>query len=672
MIRDRRFLVGLLISLVGMLVLLFHLYWYGDYQLLDKLPGLKGGEKGPGAGGPGHEGHPLPPPDSFDKFSSDIVSIDKTNKIVIFPQSYNQTDLVDEYIQFHDGLPEDKPVVVRYNQESLDKVVFEQEYSPFLMNVFGSDKNIDEDMDKCPEINNRVPIGVSLPYSMEVPLEPLLLNFIKQQPEYYLEITLFFNEDNHLEKLIDEKQTKKHWFRLAGSSVYLKEYGVHFMTSRLLFSPSGVRDKPAFSLLVAHIYDKNWKEIPNVELIVPSNNPDLHQENPNYYKSINYPSVLPIPFFHNSEVTHDRFYGPEDPRIVLVKNPHGHEEPLIVFNQEHRKLEEYTLEGELDLTLKLKRYRSMFIGWPWQFQRGKHIVNVVSPKPEWDSRLYTRIIELKRDNIDRKGAEKNWTPMLSFQDQREFHHDKFIYLVYRWLDLEILKCPLSDIDNPLLSNCEYQYRMSTDAGSVGDFRGGTEMININSLLRDQAHKSPSTKDLLKQIPHDREVWIGFARAHINCVCAKSMYRPNLAIITKTGNDYKISHTSSFLSLNIPMIKWAPDSKGLCDNDGPSVLIPNGISDWVIDDKLNDYLTLTYSVADATVDMVHLKGVLASLFDLGPSSPFVANDISREAGFNNENIDCAIEGSKAFCDVFKSLVDKVEAGENDKEESQPKE
>lgn len=602
-------------------------------------------------------------------WTSDIATFDKNNKIVIFPENYQNLDLDAEYIKFHDASSLDNVIITRFQSNQHDEYqIFKQanQFSLFEMDVFAANINIDNDMSNCSLLNHKVDIEIGKPISMAISLKDLLVDFVSQQPEYYQEITGFFNEDNNLDKLIKENRINDHWFRLAGTSVYLKQYGVHYMVSRILFSPSGARDKPAFSLLIANIYDKNWQHIPNVELIVPSNNPDFNQDKSNTFKSIKYPSVLPIPFYHNSKHTHDRFYGPEDPRIILIQNSNGFEEPLIIFNQEHRKINKYIQENESDVSIKFDRFRSMFIGWPWQFQYGKKIAEVVSSKSEWENRLYMRIIELKRKDINRKAEEKNWTPLLSYEDQKLYNHDKYLYLVYKWSNLEVLKCPISDIDDILISNCEYEYRMKSDSneGGVGAFRGGTEMININSLLYQSSVKSPFAEKILKSLSNKQEIWLGFARAHLKCACSKSMYRPNLAIITKIDGKFKISHASSFLSFDIPMIKWSLNSKSLCDDDGASALIPNGISDWVIDDE-NDYLTLSYSVSDSTVDIIHIKGLLTSLSNLGgdsndvSTSPFVSSMLSVEAGFNDENINCAIEESKVFCENYKIMIDEQE-------------
>ena len=96
-----------------------------------------------------------------------------------------------------------------------------------------------------------------------------------------------------------------------------------------------------------------------------------HKQKPYGYKSVLYPTIAPIPVYHNSKQTGGRFYGIEDPRIVLIKTRHGYEEPVLIYNSHHRKILEKHFDNDQEGKINFNNYRSLFIGWIWQTQLGK-------------------------------------------------------------------------------------------------------------------------------------------------------------------------------------------------------------------------------------------------------------------------------------------------------------
>jgi beta-1,2-mannosyltransferase len=608
------------------------------------------------------------------KFLSDVSSLDKTQKVVIFPNNYPGVHLQAEYLALDTSPDILKTRIIRFNlhddansltpSHSLSDES-SQKFESYSMSVFNSGKLADQS--QCPSLKRRAEIEVGQPKKLPILLKKILLDLMQNNRDYYQEITSFFNEENNLEKLIEENSVEKFWFRLAGSAVWLQQHGVYFMTSRILFSPSGIIDKPVFSLLVAHVYDQDWNELQDVELVVPTNHFDLSDETDvgPKFTAISYPTVLPIPFYHNASYLHDRYYGPEDPRILLTKNPQGFEEPLMVFNAHHRKIVQTEQTNENDFGIKFQQYRSMFVAWPWQFQRGKKITEDLSSDSRTDLRMYTRIVELGRKDIPRRNLEKNWTPFINFSDRQQFQHDRYLYFVYRWKNIEVLKCPLSNTGDPSISLCEYEYRMDDgmDKNSpVGELRGGTQMINVNDLLYSYSDSIPEAKKLYESIK-DRQTWVGFARAHLkNCGCGSAMYRPNFVVMTHHLGKFSISSVSSFLSLNIPLLNWNEDG-GLCD--GASVLIPNGIANWAVggkDDIVDDILTLAYSVSDKTVEVIDIKGILKTI-----SETVSSQSKTNEEDFivSNDQIDCAMEASKEFCRIYgETIAKEEEAGKSD--------
>ena len=122
------------------------------------------------------------------------------------------------------------------------------------------------------------------------------------------------------------------------------------------------------------------------------------------YKSVLYPTIAPIPVYHNSKQTGGRFYGIEDPRIVLIKTRHGYEEPVLIYNSHHRKILEKHFDNDQEGKINFNNYRSLFIGWIWQTQLGKiHLeeLPIMNLKNE-----YIKIKEFVKPNNNRGRTEK--------------------------------------------------------------------------------------------------------------------------------------------------------------------------------------------------------------------------------------------------------------------------
>ncbi|EMG51018.1 putative WRY family protein 3 [Candida maltosa Xu316] len=415
------------------------------------------------------------------------------------------------------------------------------------------------------------------------------------------------------------------WYRFAGSSIWLDQYGVYYTISRVIYSPKGIKNQPTLSLMYAQIFDRDWNELTG-ELVVPTN--DLKTGDETMFTKIKFPSLLPIPFWHDCDNLRGNYYGPEDPRLVVIQNKQGDEEPVIVFNSYHRKLEYFDDDEDEMLVRDLRFYRTMFIAYPWRFQRGKLNVEALSNK-EYNRKIYTKIIELKIENMELLKTQKNWTPFVS-------PHDKgYIKFVYRWKDLEILKCDLES------GVCVFEYRMKEHLPSstkIGPFRGGTQLIEINQIY----------PGISQHFPSSTEVFIGFARTHLDdCGCGSVMYRPNLVILIKDSQSrYKITHISSSLSLDIPITGWG-NPKNLCYDS--NVLIPYSIANWEVHEissadnvwKTTDYTTLTLSVSDSIIYRITIRGLLQTILNF-------KGIFATTYEYNNDNLVCALNASIEFC------------------------
>ena len=639
------------------------------------------------------------------------IKKDVTNQ-VIFPRDFPlQKEELKAYVKQNFNLTDFDNSRLFKNEVSKPDIP-SSKFSKHNLTVFNSDTNIKLNLKKCAaklqttsviEIDKAKNIGVSLP--------EILTNFLKEceTNPYYKELAPFFIDELKLQ--LKYNVVEKYWYRLAGSSVWLEQYGVHFMISRILYSPKGARNQPIISLTYAQIFSKDWKELTNTKLVVPTNYIDGMEDteviDDQRFEALKFPYFLPIPFWHDYDNVEHKYYGPDDPRILLVKNTKGYLEPLIIFNAYHRKLSRYDDDEDDGLVLKQDFYRSMFMSWPWQFQKGKPNTDGMGNK-EFDDKLYNKAIELKIKNIPRQKKQKNWTPFISDNLRTIHRYDKFVNFVYRWANFEVLKCDLINDSG----SCSFTYRLNhliSTESQVGPLRGGTELKNINDLIRTQ-----TDLPLEKLLPLHREIWVGFARAHLDkCGCGNNMYRPNMVVVVKDSistkknvNDpkspkvikdfYKISHISSSISLDIPIIGWDLENpKDVCI--GSNILIPNGISSWNIKSikensktgffEADDYMTLSLSISDFTVHTINIKGLLNQILNFNDKSLFMPIDSDSEdesfstniknlhipdprivdnprknnllwlTGYNNDNVLCALDSSAKFCAAYGMANEK---------------
>lgn len=642
-----------------------------------------------------------------------------TRNQMIFPKEFPlEVTELEEYARRNFNMSGIETCKIRKNEDSAVTLPTSK-FTRHNLTVFNSDKNINLDLRKCSsklkttsvvEIDEARNIGVSLPEILTKFLDECETN------AYYKELAPFFIDELKLQ--LKHNVVEKYWYRLAGSSVWLEEYGVHFMISRILYSPKGARNQPIISLTYAQIFTKDWKELTNTKLVVPTNVVEGMDESDliddQRFEALSFPYFLPIPFWHDYDNIEHKYYGPEDPRILLVKNTRGYFEPLIIFNAYHRKLSKFDDDDDERIVLRQDFYRSMFMSWPWQFQRGKENTDG-GRNEEYDKKLYNKVVELRIKNLPRQNKQKNWTPFIDDKLRTIHGYDKFVNFVYRWANFEVLKCDLINDSG----SCSFTYRLDRRISTeslIGPLRGGTELKNINSLI-----KSQTNVPIEKMLPPNREIWLGFARAHLDkCGCGNNMYRPNMVVVVRdsvlTKKDinnpnsekvirdfYKISHISSSISFDIPIIGWDLESpKEVCI--GSNILIPNGISSWTIKSleenpntgffESDDYMTLSLSISDFTVHTINIKGLLNQILNFEDKSLFLPieelsddetfsinfkdlhipdasiidnprkNNIKWLTGYNNDNVVCALDGSTNFCAAYGLENEMVSQDEND--------
>ena len=60
---------------------------------------------------------------------------------------------------------------------------------------------------------------------------------------------------------------------------------------------------------------------------------------------------------------------------------------------------------------------------------------------DYSKNEYIKIKELTRPNNQRNLLEKNWSLFLNHQEKLNHGYHSFIYFIYQFKDLKILKCP---------------------------------------------------------------------------------------------------------------------------------------------------------------------------------------------------------------------------------------
>lgn len=458
---------------------------------------------------------------------------------------------------------------------------------------------------------------------------------------------------------ISDLREEKKWFRFAGSSIWLPQFQCHYMVSRYLYSPNGVANHAFASFLYIQLFDSDWKELPShTTLDIPFEQTEANsifkifkpkQKYANFRNST-YPQILPIPFDYKLPIeTKKYYYGPEDPRILLRSNPLGFDEPLIVFNMKGLKLTKRVMYSYLPFSNTLKLLK----------KRREPFANI----------------------------EKNWTPFKSVAQPSKTQTT--VHFIYSMIPLEVLAC---DIDSGL---CDIlQKPAKHDFNYVGGLRGGTQLVSLplNETI-------PSEIRAKLPIPKNRQVYIGWARTHLNnCGCGDSMYRPNFITLVEDYDDvtdkyyYKIGDISGYFDFAAKIEPW---SKQVLDEEGNlyekaeqcqgrNVLIPNSIAYWDVGSiKLagteyqkhdfkdmfssgkvsdfnaneivfNDYMGVTLSSADRDVSIVHVKGLLNYILQL----PSLVDDslvINKEWTFQKKghdlNVRCAMIASKEYCKSY---------------------
>lgn len=218
----------------------------------------------------------------------------------------------------------------------------------------------------------------------------------------------------------------ENWAELAGSGVWLAEYQVYFVVTRVIYYPSGSLSVPTISFLRGRLFDASWNHLDNYTL-------DWDED------PIAFPRILDIPVVWNEG---GAFIGPEDPRVILEDGVPG-AEPVVVFNMLYEKM-----DGR----------RAMWIHRPFT--------------------KFTKPLTIRGEpQIE---VEKNWAPFFhsdSSLTHQPSHHLNFVYSIQ---PLRILRCHLRH------GHCDWSFKQELPDSIVqshpevqGEMRGGTNFIQVH-------------------------------------------------------------------------------------------------------------------------------------------------------------------------------------------------
>lgn len=600
---------------------------------------------------------------------------DRLPKMIVFPENYvasNNSSLEQDYLNItgRKKIPMNSSVIQYNNQNQyvnfgFDRHDNETDFTGYNLTLFDTKVNIGggNNDKKCKKIENQIQINVSKSKSFDFDLKDIIRTHFNFQNSYLQDLRGFFGHSWSVQNEVNHHDFERKWFKLAGSSIWLERYGVHFMISRITYCPTKAKNDPLFSLSYAQIFDKSWNELKNIESVLPTNKAVMNST----FTSMIFPTFLNLPFYLDTFEKGN--YGHEDPRLILTVNENGYEEPMMVTNAYNKHINHY---AETIADKKFAYSRSMYLCYPWRFQIGKKNVDISSK----NLGLYNKVVEILPENNLNFEVQKNWTPFFNYERRHNDNYDKEVFFVYRWQNLEIYRCSLENIEDGAII-CRFEYQMDSNLlpdAPVGDLRGGTELINVNEFIDKYTGKFDQLELIVNKIPKNRQIWLGFARAHLkDCGCTTDMYRPNLVVVTADSNGvdgtykYKISTISSFMALNIQMKGWHT-LDNFCGTI--SALIPNGISDWVFEEKHSDLnestksldlivdkLTLSYSINDDTVEIIQIENLLMEMLKLDLKNPYykLFEKGTFNKGYNNDNVECAIRESYQFCADFAEDV-----------------
>ncbi|EXJ87576.1 hypothetical protein A1O3_04536 [Capronia epimyces CBS 606.96] len=376
-------------------------------------------------------------------------------------------------------------------------------------------------------------------------------------------------------------------------------------------------------------YDKGVKHWPAISFLRGQLYDEEWNELKNYTISwrgadIVFPTVFNVPAPYE---VGGGFYGPEDPRIIIEQGVED-AEPIVVFN----------MLSDLKTMI-----RAMYIFQP--FSNVTTILSITGQK-------------------ERAPAEKNWAPF--FHKEQETTKSgqtkwpsRYIHFIHSFGPLTILKCHVGN------GWCDIVYEQQTTEGLAGTHHddhgrisGGTNLVPMPLKSKSGAH-----------------AYVGFPRSHIDVGCKSvAMYRPELLVLTAYGDDFYLN----FLSDSIDFGDAAIPPAGLSDPCGEGhILITNSIAKWDHSSR-KDEMTISFSVADSTVQILRLHGVYKLLKHLPYLGATLQRDTSQDgeviwdlrwSAVAKDVIACSVEAAQNYSIAVGAPFKGRAQGEKDEDEQE---
>lgn len=507
---------------------------------------------------------------------------------------------------------------------------------------------------------------------------------------------------------------EKQWLRFGGSSVWLPYLNVHYMVSRILWTPDGIPNKAFVSFLYVQLFDENWHELPPQSLKLPFEEKisgsllntdgsvtDHVLKTKVNFREMEFPSFLPIQVEVLYDTDNNQYYwGPEDPKVLARTNGLGFEEPIIFFNMKSVKLQKRVMHLYLPFSNEIRVLKKRNEAW----------ANI---EKHWTPFIATKRVRDKAKPKTNSGDEENTI--------RE--SDDHVNFIYSFEPLQILTC---GIDTGI---CDFLQKPEKEEGldeSVSSLIGSTPLVRLpfSELIPDHVKGE-------FELPANRQAYVGWGRTTLeNCGCGDSMTRPNLIVLVEDYHPstrslyYKIADVSEAFDFKAEVPAWIdfetdednfilPADRDVCK--GRNVLTPNSIAYWDVhaihknkvsyqrkffdniptdhqlDDQsamkvtkvensfkrsqrpfidlnkridgpskypvfFDDFMGVTLSAADSDVSIVHVRGLLnyilnlPGLFEEGTVIQDVSSLQLRGHSFNKE---CAIDDSIQYCSLYES-------------------
>lgn len=446
------------------------------------------------------------------------------------------------------------------------------------------------------------------------------------------------------------------WYRFTGSSVWIPYLHCHLMASRVVYSPNKI---PVISLIRLQLYDADWNEQKNRRVrYVDANASDMRRAVARFRAtgdeasleavSMRFPNIMNIDLDASSR---SDLLGPEDPRIVY--NSRGpRPEPVVVYNQD------------------IKGRRTMFATFP--LRRSPSTVK----KP---------VLVLQTSLMGDSPYEKNWMPFFDTLDP----DPTWMYMFYGLDPLKVMRCSL--VTGYCLIEQQNEKKTSIDRdGHVTSVRGATSLQAVPRRIVQRMLR----RDGILDPDYPLQMWVGFVKTHLDaCGCGKTVYRPNLAVMVKQENSFRIDLMSGSIDFGKDVTAWDDHTTAYCEPEGLNVLNANEVSMWNISEELpsqalpfdpaakelprySDYMVVTLSEADEDVQVIFLRNIMNYVLGAYRHSRIVLSprDVRGQVEERNKRVEtCMLKSSVQYCEWYGSLhqppkEDGDEDEEDEKDES----